>query len=97
MSNTEQQVPQVVVQGIASLNRLEKVVSRNVNFDYDDLDQADEMREAIATCRNDLFNYNNIVRQHKIQQMEQDEQKQDERKPSPSNISDIKDVQTNEE
>jgi len=50
------------------------------------------MREAIATCRNDLFNYNNIVRQHKIQQMKQDEQK-----PSPSNISDIKDVQTNEE
>ena len=92
MSNTEQQVPQVVVQGIASLNRLEKVVSRNVNFDYDDLDQADGMREAIATCRNDLFNYNNIVRQHKIQQMKQDEQK-----PSPSNISDIKDVQTNEE
>lgn len=76
MENIEQQVPQILVQGIKGLQRIEKIVSRNVDFAYDDLDQADELREAINLVRNDLFNYNQAARQTKIQQLQQQQAQQ---------------------
>jgi len=74
MKNIDKEVPQVVVNGIGTLNKIEKIIKRSISFDYEDLDQADELRQAIATVRNDLFNYNQIIRNSKIQQMKQQEE-----------------------
>lgn len=71
MDNIEQKVPQVLINGIGSLNRIEKIISRHMNFSFEDLDQADELREAFGNARTDLFNYNQLVRKSKIQQLQQ--------------------------
>ena len=79
--NIENQVPQVVINGIGALNKAEKIIKRKLTFDFEDLDQADELRQTIATARNDLFNYNQIIRNSKIQQLQQQAESNDTPQP----------------
>lgn len=90
MDNIEQQVPQVLINGIGSLNRIEKIISRHMNFSFEDLDQADELREAFGNARADLFNYNSLVRKSKIQQLQQQQAQKEQPQPANPNMSTVK-------
>lgn len=76
----EQNIPDIMAQGINGLQRIEKIVSRNITFDYEDLDQADELRQAINVVRNDLFSYNQALRNSKAQQIQQQQVQQPDAK-----------------
>lgn len=69
----EQETPQVVIQGLNALNRIQKIVSKQIEFTYNDLDQADDLRQSFQIIQSELANYNNIVRQHQARQAQNQE------------------------
>lgn len=80
---SEQEIPQVVVQGLSALNRMEKICKRHLNFSFEDVDDAGELNQSIQVIRQDLFNYNQAVRQSQIQKQQQEQRPEAEEKPAP--------------
>lgn len=71
MSQQDEEIPQVVINGLDAIARIQKVVSKQIEFSYQDLDQADDLRQAIQVIQNELAQYNQILRQSKQQQQKQ--------------------------